>query len=164
MKNIAGTFYSRSQAHGAVATLLDRGFTQDDISIIMSDKAQQRHFHNTSDSEEIAAGGGAGAAAGGILGGLLAGLAVVGTITIPGIGLLAAGPIIAVLSGVGAGAAVGGLAGALTSAGIASADARRYEDEVKKGNIVLVVRTKTEEEILAAHDAMRQHEAMTEAV
>lgn len=164
MKNIAGVFYARSQAHGAIATLLDRGFTQGDISVIMSDEAKQRHFHDSSNAEEIAAGGGSGAAAGGVLGGLLAGLAAIGTITIPGIGLLAAGPIMAVLSGIGAGAAIGGLAGALTTAGISASEAKHYEDEIKKGNIVLVVHTKTEEELLVAHDAMRQHEAITETL
>lgn len=164
MKNIAGIFYDRPHAHKAVSALLERGFTQDDISIIMSDKAKERHFHKTDNTDDIAKGGAAGAVGGGALGGLIAGLAVVGTITIPGVGLLAAGPIIAVLSGVGAGATVGGLTGALAGAGFAAAEAKRYEDEVRKGNIVLVVHTKTEEELLAAHDAMRQHEALTEAV
>lgn len=164
MKNIAGIFYNQRQANDAVSALMQRGFTQQDISILMSDEAKKRHFHGDNNMDEAAKGGAVGAAAGGVLGGLLAALTAVGSLTIPGVGLLAAGPLVAALSGLGAGAALGGIGGALVSVGFAEAEAKRYEDQIRKGNVVLIVRTDKEEEILAAHEILRRHEAMTEAV
>lgn len=164
MKNIAGIFYDRTEANRAVADLLNRGFLKDDISLLMSEEARKRHFHDVDHSEELAKGGMLGATFGGVLGALVAGLTAVGSLSIPGIGLLAAGPIVAALAGAGAGAAVGGLSGALIAAGFSASEAKYFEDQIRKGNVVLIVRTDNENEMLTAHDVLRQHEAVTETV
>jgi hypothetical protein len=166
MKNIAGIFYNRLEASKAVGDLIHRGFTPRDVSMMMSEETRKQHFHDEGPSkgEQAAKGGVAGAAVGGTLGAILAGLTAIGSLTIPGVGLLAAGPIVAALSGAGLGAAVGGLSGALISAGFTDRDARHYEDLIRKGAIVLIVRTDNEDEILAANEILRLHEAETETV
>jgi hypothetical protein len=123
-----------------------------------------RFFHREDDTAEVAKGGATGALLGGALGALIAGLTAVGSLAVPGVGVLAAGPIVAALSGTGAGAALGGATGALAKAGFAEADARRFHDELKKGRAVIVVRTDTEEEVIAANDILRGNQAMTKAV
>jgi uncharacterized membrane protein len=71
-------------------------------------------------------------------------LASIGVLAIPGFGpLLAAGPLVAILTGVGAGAAVGavagGLVGALIVAGVPEAAAHRYAESVRSGGTLVAV-------------------------
>ncbi len=146
MQNVAGVFNNKMDANKGLSELLDAGFKKEDISLIVSDKARNAIFPmSTSDvGEKATRGGTAGALWGGAIGALLAGLTTIGSLTIPGVGLLVTGPIIAVLAGAGAGASVGGLSGALINAGFAADEARRYEDEIKAGRAVVIVRTSDE--------------------
>jgi hypothetical protein len=68
-----------------------------------------------------------------------AGLAAVATISVPPLGFLAAGPLVAALAGLGAGGAAGGLIGALTGLGIPENEAKFYHGELSKGGILLGV-------------------------
>jgi hypothetical protein len=91
---------------------------------------------NTKAPEGALAGGGTGLVVGGVLGWL----AGIGTLAIPGIGpLLAAGPIVAALAGAGAGSAIGGIAGALIGLGLPELEAKRYEEAIKQGRILVSV-------------------------
>jgi hypothetical protein len=82
----------------------------------------------------------AGGLSGGVLGGTLGWLAGIGALAIPGLGpLVAAGPIMGMLSGIGVGAAVGGVAGALVGFGIPEYEAKRYEGRIRDGGILLSV-------------------------
>lgn len=164
MTNVAGIFDSKTEANEAVSTLLNTGFKKEDISLIVSDNARHTIFAAPTDDEgnRAARGGTAGALFGGALGALVASLAAVGSIVVPGVGLLAAGPIVAILSGVGVGAAAGGLSGALISAGFAVDEAKHYENEIKHGKAVIVVHT-TDEMVNAARSALRRNNAAVEA-
>jgi hypothetical protein len=110
-----------------------------DISVLFPDNKGTKEFaheHNTKAPEGAVTGAGAGGVTGGVLG-LLAGI---GALAIPGVGpLIAAGPIMAALSGAAVGAAVGGIAGALIGMGIPEFEAKRYENRVKGGNILMAV-------------------------
>ncbi len=121
------------------------GVNEKDISVLFPDRDGSRDFaheHNTKAPEGAITGVGAGGLTGGVLG-LLAGI---GVLAIPGVGpLIAAGPIMAALSGVAVGAAVGGIAGALIGMGIPEFEAKRYEDMVKGGNILMSVHSETPE-------------------
>ena len=91
---------------------------------------------NTKAPEGAMAGGGTGLVVGGALGWLVG----IGTLAIPGVGpLLAAGPIVAALAGAGVGSAVGGIAGGLIGMGLPEIEAKRYEEEIKRGRILLSV-------------------------
>jgi uncharacterized membrane protein len=132
---------SEEQATRIVNSLKEAGFTNDDVSVLLPDRAGSRDFaheHNTKAPE----GAAAGAVAGGLTAGVLGWLVGIGTLAIPGVGpLIAAGPILAALSGAAAGGAVGTLAGALVGLGIPEYEAKQYEGKVKNGNILISVHT-----------------------
>src|SRR6266511_250966 len=104
-KDIAvfGLYATRTELEGAVEALRSAGFRGTDVSILMpQDRATHELGHEVNSKAPEA--GVTGAAAGGAVGGVLAWLASIGMLTIPGIGpLLAAGPIVAALAGIGAG-------------------------------------------------------------
>jgi outer membrane lipoprotein SlyB len=145
MTHVAGVFHNQTDANQAINQLIKAGFNQSDISLLVSEKAKTSLFSSgsassTNDTDNKAVRGGvAGALLGGVLGALIGGLVAVGSIAIPGSDLLATGPIVAALSGAGAGAATGGLAGALINAGFSSYEAKRYEDEIQRGNVVVTL-------------------------
>jgi hypothetical protein len=146
---LTGMFRDRESAERAYGSLSGRGYTKDDVTLLMSDEARRRHFqtgHDTELGSKAAEGAGVGAAVGGGLGAVLAGLAAAGTIALPGIGLIAMGPIAAALTGGAVGAAGGGLLGALIGAGIPEEQAKRYETGVREGNIVMGVSPRNEED------------------
>jgi hypothetical protein len=149
-------FPSRSAAESAVDRLVAAGFSNQDVSVLMSDKDNSREFateKNTKAPEGTTTGVGVGGVVGGTLG-LLAGL---GALAIPGVGpLIAAGPIMGALAGLGVGGAVGGLVGALVGMGIPEYEAKRYEGRVKDGGILVSVHCDTSEEISRAKDVLKQ--------
>jgi hypothetical protein len=125
------------QADQIVTSLRTAGVKDRDISVLFPDKKGTKEFaheHNTKAPEGAATGAGVGGVAGGVVG-LLAGI---GALAIPGVGpLIAAGPIMAALSGAAVGATVGGIAGGLIGLGIPEFEAKRYEERVKGGNILM---------------------------
>src|SRR5881394_4455138 len=102
---ITGLFKTRAAAEAAVDAVIKRGYTRDDISVLMSDATRNKEFALQTRSH-AADGAGIGGAVGGTIGAVLAAIVAVGTsIVIPGLGLVVAGPIAAALAGLGAGAA-----------------------------------------------------------
>jgi len=73
----------------------------------MSDATRGREFALTM-ATKAPEGAATGATVGGALGAIAAGLVVLGVIAIPGLAIVAAGPVVATLAGLGAGAAAGG--------------------------------------------------------
>ena len=137
---------SEEQATQIVNQLKESGFSNDDVSVLLPDRAGSRDFaheHHTKAPE----GAAAGAVAGGVMAGVFGWLVGIGTVAIPGVGpLIAAGPILAALSGAAAGGAVGGLAGGLVGLGIPEYEAKQYEGKVKNGNILISVHTEDSKE------------------
>jgi hypothetical protein len=106
--------------------------------VLMSDATLGREF-SVKESSKAPEGAATGAATGGILGAIIAGLTAVGSVVVPGVGLLAAGPIVAALAGAGAGGAAGGLVGALVGAGLPEHEAKVYTEHVEKHAILVGV-------------------------
>ena len=148
-------FPSRSEAEIAVSQLTAAGFSGQDVSVLMADKAGTRDFateKNTKAPEGTTTGAGVGGTVGGTIG-LLAGI---GAIAIPGVGpLIAAGPIMATLAGLGVGGAVGGVVGALIGMGIPEYEAKRYEGRVKDGGILVSVHCDSSDEVSRAKDILK---------
>src|SRR5271163_1881387 len=150
-KNTAafGIYTNEATANTAVNQLLAAGFSNDDVSVLMSDVKGTKDFaaeKNTKAPEGTAAGVGVG----GVIGGALGLLAGIGALAIPGIGpLIAAGPIMGALAGLGVGGAVGGLIGALVGMGIPEYEAKRYEGRIKDGGVLLSVHCDTSGEASA---------------
>jgi hypothetical protein len=146
---LTGMFRDRDSAERAYDAAMRRGYGRDDVDLLMSEEARQRHFGDRQDTElgtKAAEGAGVGAAVGGGLGALLAGLAAAGTLALPGLGLIAMGPIAAALTGGAIGAATGGLLGGLIGYGIPEEQARRYESGLRQGHMVMGVRPRSEED------------------
>lgn len=137
---VTGLFRTRSDAERAVDNLIDYGYSRDDISLLMSDATRGREFAlqmATKAPEGVATG----ATIGGVLGAIAAGLVAMGIVVVPGLALVAAGPVVATLAGLGAGAAAGGLTGGLIGLGIPEHEARFYSEAIEEGGILLGVYT-----------------------
>ena len=84
---MTGMFRDRDSIERAYGSLTSRGYTKDDVTLMMSDEARKRHFAPSGADTELgskaAEGAGVGAAVGGGLGALLGVLAAIGTITLP---------------------------------------------------------------------------------
>jgi hypothetical protein len=147
-KLITGLFKTRVAAEAAVDAILKRGYTRDDISVLMSDATKSKEFAVETRSH-AADGAGIGGAVGGAVGAALAAIAAVGTtIIIPPLGgLIIAGPIAAALAGAGAGGATGGIIGALIGAGIPEHRARVYDAGLRSGGILLGVEAPTDDDV-----------------
>jgi len=138
-KAVFCTVATSTQAAQVVDRLKLAGFTSNDISVLMPDKAGTKEFavDNQTKAPEGAA---AGASTGAVLGGSLGWLAGIGALAIPGVGpLIAAGPIMAALTGAAVGGTLGGFTGALIGMGIPEYEAKRYEGRLKGGHALISV-------------------------
>src|SRR5882762_568255 len=146
-KLVTGLFTNRVAAEAAVDAIMKRGYSRDDISILMSDSTRSKEFALQTRTH-AADGAGIGGALGGAVGAVLGALVAIGTtLFLPGLNLVIAGPIAAALAGAGAGGATGGLIGGLIGAGIPEHRAVVYEAGIRGGGILLGVEAKTNEEI-----------------
>ena len=125
------------------------GYSDSDISVVMTDETRRRHFgdvkpgmefkQGSKAAEGAGIGGGIGIGVGAALGAIVAAATA---IAIPGLGLIVAGPIAGAIAGAGAGGATGTLLGALIGAGIPETRAVEYERGLKEGGIVLGTRAR----------------------
>jgi hypothetical protein len=151
---VTGLFNDRDSAERAYQSISDRGYTKDDVNLVMSDETRKRYFSGdhaieTELGSKAAEGAGIGAGIGGALGAIVAAVAAVGTsLVVPGLGLVIAGPIAAGLAGAGAGGVTGGLLGALIGSGIPEERVKHYEDGIRDGGILMGVTPRSEEDAL----------------
>lgn len=181
-KTVLGVFSSEQKAEQAVKALRQSGFETNEISIVSKNG---QHGGNQGYSPEnrsglqdgngnlaiggtglagdadggIATGGGDSVTDGVVSGatwGGLAGLALgAGALAVPGIGpLLAAGPLAAALTG----AATGGLAGGLIDWGVPEDVGQNYENQVRQGGVLAVIRV-SESKADQAAQLLREHGA-----
>ena len=148
---LTGTFRDRESAERAYNSLTSRGYSRDDVNLMMSDDTRKKHFSDadTELGSKALEGGATGAAIGGTTGAVLAALAAAGTLAIPGLNVIFAGPLVAALAGAGAGGLTGGLIGALVGSGIPEDRAKIYESDIKSGGIVMGVNPRNADD--AAH-------------
>jgi stress response protein YsnF len=133
-KTVIGYFDDYQQARRAYDQLQRNGFRKDDISIITN---KDRYEASTVDDDDDHHGAAVGAGTGAVVGGA-AGLALA---LIPGIGpIMAAGPLFTALVGAGVGAAAGGIIGALVDAGVPEEDAKLYDEGVRRGGTLLMIK------------------------
>lgn len=147
---MTGLFRDRAAAERAYGSATARGYSKDDVSLLMSQEARDRHFPKddparTELGTKAAEGAGAGAVAGGGLGALLAGLAAAG-IAVPGLPIIAMGTLAAALTGAATGGGIGAIIGALIGHGIPKERAEFYDEGVRRGGIVMGVSPRTRED------------------
>jgi hypothetical protein len=115
---------------------------------------------NRDGAVDDASGAAAGAVTGGVVGGAAGLAASLMGLAIPGIGpIIAAGPIVSLLTGAGVGAVAGGLIGGLTDMGVSKSDAEYYAEAVRRGGALVTVRAddaraERAAEIMRAHGAI----------
>ena len=148
---VTGMFPDKDAAERAYSTIHERGYTKDDVNVVMSEDTRKKYYSHDVEETVIgtkaAEGAGKGSAIGGTIGAITGVIAAIGTsLVIPGLGVLIAGPIAAGLAGAGAGGITGGIVGALIGSGIPEARAKLYEAGVKKGHIVMGVHPRNEED------------------
>ena len=148
-KMLTGMFSDRESTESAYNILHERGYSKDDINLVMSDETRKKFFAegDTEFSNKAMEGAGTGSAIGGVIGAAVGVIAAIGTsLAIPGLGLVAAGPIVAGLAGAGAGGVAGGLIGTLVGSGMSEDRAKLYETGVKSGKIVMGVNPRNDED------------------
>ncbi|HZM91332.1 MAG TPA: hypothetical protein VFF31_32720 [Blastocatellia bacterium] len=148
---VTGMFRDRESAERAYQSVTNRGYKSDDVNLLMSDDTRKKHFssddNDTTDlGNKALEGAGAGAGIGGTIGAILAVVAAAGTLVVPGLNIVAAGPIVAALTGAGAGGLAGGLIGGLVGWGIPEERAKAYESGIKEGGIVMGVNPRNDED------------------
>ena len=150
---LTGLFNDRDSAERAYRSISDRGYSHEDVNLVMSDETRKRHFgpgvvgRETELGNKAAEGAGIGGAIGGSLGAIAAAIAAVGTtLALPGFGLVIAGPLAAAIAGAGAGAATGGIVGALIGWGIPEERVKEYDQGIRDGGILMAVRPKNEQD------------------
>jgi len=150
-QTVIALFESHTAAYSAVQDLVDHGFARATIGVMAqentsSDGTVTTRVATPGSSSRVAQGAGLGAAVGG-LGGLVVGLTA---LTVPGVGpVLAGGLLAAALTGAGVGAVTGGLAGALIEVGIPKEHVHYYSEGVRRGDVLVVVATTDEMAALA---------------
>ncbi len=147
---LTGMFRDRDSAERAYNSAISRGYSKDDVNLLMSDQTRDTYFADGDDTamgSKALEGAGTGSAIGGTLGAIIAGVAAIGTsVLLPGLGLIVAGPLAAALAGAGAGGLTGGLIGALVGSGIPEDRAKEYEEGIKNGGMVLGVNPRNDED------------------
>jgi hypothetical protein len=166
-KRAIGVFSNYQAAEQALRQLQDLGYLMDQVSVIGQDsdrlnqsaKLDNEHDHYAQDDNRIDDSAKAGAVSGGAVGGLTGLLVGLGTLAIPGVGpILLAGALATTLATTAAGgaigAAAGGLIGGLIGLGIPEERAEAYNQQVSKGNYLMIV-DGTSDEIAQAETILR---------
>src|SRR5215204_515977 len=149
---LTGIFRDRESAECAFKAVGGRGYSKDDVNVMMSDETRDKHYGGGAGVEtelgtKALEGAGAGSAIGGTAGAIIGAVLAAGTtLALPGLGLLVAGPIAGALMGAGAGGITGGLIGTLIGYGIPEERVKAYEAGIKAGGTVLSVRPRSAED------------------
>jgi len=157
MKNVAvfAILRDRPHAEAGVKALVDSGFREEDISVLLADNVGSKDFAHEKHSK-APEGATLGAAIGALLGGTFGLLAAIGVITVPVLAqYLTAGPVMCALAGVGAGGVLGGIIGILIGLGKPEFEAKRYSGLIKDGRSLLSVHCETSEWITRARHVLK---------
>jgi len=154
---VVGVFDDFTAAINATPDLVGAGFRKEDISVVAQDqKGEYARFLDAEANPDASSNVGTGALVGGV-GGLLIGLAA---LAIPGIGpIVAAGPLAAALGGAAIGVATGSFVGALNGMGVPEFEAKAYDQGVREGGTLVLVKA-AENEVPRAIEILRQHRAV----
>lgn len=137
---LVATFAEPTTARDAARALFDRGVGRADLSLVMADTAAARQLLEDGPAKPLQV-----ARLGSAVGGTLLGLSAV-ALAGP-FGLLAVGPLAALMGGAVAGAGVGGLLGALLGLGIPEHEAALRAEEIRDGGALLTCAQRDEAEV-----------------
>ncbi len=146
-KAVVGFFTDGEAGERGYRLLKEMEYGEDQISVLLSDESKKLYFSapglrgqvvgaTSSSGSGPAVGAAVGASAGAVLGGIMGVAAIV---ALPGISLLALGPLAAIVTGSGFGGLSGGLLGSVLGVAIPQDQADAYEEKLRKGNILIGV-------------------------
>ena len=171
---------NEEHANRILDRLSEAGFSAEEVSVLFADKsgyARQVPSTEMPSRDRTARGGKAGtlghekhtkapegattgALAGGLIGGSIGLLAGIGALAIPGLGaFIAAGPLMAALSGSAVGGSLGLLVGALAGMGIPEYEAKKYQNSLEKGHVLVCVHVENSRQIDMAKDILQKEGA-----
>jgi hypothetical protein len=156
-KNIAvmGIYPDRTTVADAINVLNKAGYRATDISVLSSDNQGSKDFAHEKHTK-APQGAATGAAVGAVIGAALAWYISVQTVTITGLGALAAaGPVVAALAGAGAGGALGWIVGLLAGLSLTEYVAKRFAGRIRNGGILLSVHCDSAEWCARAKKALK---------
>lgn len=162
-KVVSGIFDNADRVSKLLSDLEDRGFRENDVSILMSDRTRSR-YPELEKASKMPEGAATGGLTGGLLGALIGGLTMAGSILIPGAGLLVAGPVVGILTGAAVGTTAGGLIGALIGLGIPEHEAKYYEQVLHQEGMVLVMVTTSDSKANEVRNLFKSHGAKEIAI
>src|SRR5262245_62893264 len=147
---MTGMFRDRESAEQAYRCLNERGYRDKDVSLLMSNATRDRCFpadepNKTELATKAPQGAAAGAVAGISVGAVLAGLAAAG-IAVPGLPIIAMGPLAAAFAGGATGGVAGAIVGALVGRGIPEDRAKLYQRGIDEGGIVIGVKPRSDDD------------------
>lgn len=154
-KAVVGFFTDGNAGESGYRLLKEMGYGEDEISVLLSDESKKLYFSSPGLRGEVvgnatsssgsgpAVGAALGAGAGAVLGGAIA---VAAVIALPGISLIALGPLAAIVTGSGFGGLSGGLLGSVVGVAIPQDEANGYEEKLRKGHILLGVSPRSRED------------------
>jgi len=157
---LTALFSTPDEAMTAINDLSDVSFSEEQVSALMSDQTMGSSF-DIEKGNKAGEGFTVGASLTGVSTAVAAGLASAGVIAMPGINLVATGPIVGALTGAGVGAAAGGSLGGIIGSTIPEYEAKIYEDSIKKGAVLVAVdfendqQKNTAKEILEANNGQK---------
>jgi hypothetical protein len=166
---LTASYSDLESAEKAYKILRDRGYHDNEITVVMSEESMKKYFKKDPNKErsdfgnKAAEGAGVGAGIGGAIGATAGIILALGTsVVVPGLGIVVAGPLAAGLAGAGGGGIAGGIIGAMVGAGIPKETADKYEQGVKEGEIVVAVQLRNEEDGRYFEDEWRKHNVYRE--
>lgn len=144
-KFVTALFKSRVAVDAAMNALSNRGYTRNEVTVLASDATRTKEFV-LEVGRRTASGAGIGGTIGVVIGATAAAFMAIGTaITIPWLGFVVAGPIVASLAGAGAGGVLGGLVGGIIGSRIPEHRAKVCDAKLNRGGILLGVETGSKE-------------------
>jgi hypothetical protein len=149
---VRGIFHTPEEANRAITELIDRGIPKEKISVIAPGSVEAEHVKVAGSGVEHVEDMAIGAVGGGLLGGALG--AVV-AMAIPGVGLVLGAAGASMLAGASAGALGGGILGALAWAGITHDEAHVYEEFIRQGCTLVMLKATEPEAAVAAEILQR---------
>lgn len=166
-ETIVAIYDDFESANKAINDLTNDGISRDDIGLAVNNGERKGEYSNLEANvekyEDVT--GSQGGVFGGVVGGLAGAAVALTAIVIPGIGpIIAAGPLVALLGGA-TGAVIGGTAGAISGGvaaslihlGISDDEADYYAEAIRRGNALLTVTAKDDNQASLISDILRRY-------
>jgi hypothetical protein len=156
---VLGIYESRIAVESAIKGFKDAGFSGSQISVILPDtrtrgSKEMATETDTKAPQSVIVGPGSEVGGSGV-GSALGWLVGIGAVTLPGLGpVIAVGPLIVALAGIGIGRGADGFAGSLAALGLPEVDAKRFEQRLLTGEVLVAICCDSAEHFQRAREIM----------